>query len=436
MSFHTNYAELMILNLAKLVYFNNEICMFLNMVNAKHHILTLFITGLIVLSIAFPVSGCAEMFTWTKKSNTDFDSNMKTVKVGNDLFATNGEDMMQYHNEEWNRIETDFHPELRRYFSIYYDSTNEKIIVFGGWDDDEERVLNDLWSFDVISKIWSEITDSNVPAGVQDGFMADIPDMGKSVLFSGTNAVGTQNFFELFDYSTSTWSHIAPDSYIPVPRWGHSLVYIESMGILYLMGGSSWGLSEWEYRNDVHKYNFSSNEWTLLISDGDSTISPRARFATQYDPVHNVILVHGGMSDNGSFFDTWTYDIANNEWNELVLEDELLGIAHSISLMDNKFHMIYTRHYILDDLSLDALYERNDDRQDSLADYDRDECMQSDFFSNLFDFSEESNYMLIILIIGPITLFITLLYRIVRRIRAKERIYYEPTYGSDEEGYE
>lgn len=249
--------------------------------------------------------------------------------------------------------------------------------------------------------------------------MTFIPNLNKTILFSGTNDLGSQNYFQLFDYSTSTWDHIAPDSYIPVPRWGHSLVHIESMGMLYLIGGGSWGVSEWDYRNDVHVYNFTSNQWTLLIYNGDSKISPRARFATQYDPIHNVILVHGGMNDSNIFDDTWTYDILENEWNELELENILFGSGHSIALMNNTFHLVEKYHYILDDLSLDTLYSRNDNRTDQISDYDREACLQTNFFIELFGLTGFPPLYLVAIIGTPIIL--TLWIWIVRRSKAKER---------------
>ncbi len=394
---------------------------------------TIIFSSLVIILVASPVSGCAEMYTWTLTSRTNFDTNMKVVMAGDNIYATNGEEMMQYNNDEWNKIDTDIHPDLRRYFSITYDETNEQIMLFGGTDDDSGSIFNDLWSFDTGNKKWSELTGYNEPLGVQDGYIVDLPDMNKFVLFSGTNGLGAQNYFELFDYSTSTWEHISPDSYIPTPRWGHSIVYIESTGLLYIIGGCSWGVSDWEYRNDVHAYNFTSNEWTMLIDNGDAEIQPRARFATEYDPIHNAILVQGGMSDNGTYGDTWSYDISNNEWNELQLEDEVVATGHSIVLKDNIFHLVYSRHYILDDLSLDALYTRNDNRADQLSDYDREECLKSNYFSDLINFGDFDSIGTIISIIAvPIVFVISVLIKFIKRIKAKER----PTYEYEDNGFD
>lgn len=115
----------------------------------------ILVSCIIISFVASPVSGCAEIFTWTRTSNTQFDSNIKIINAGEDLYATNGEEMMQYNNDEWKRIDTSVHPEVRMHFSISYDQKNEQILLFGGWDDSSESVFNDLWSFDVKTKIWS-----------------------------------------------------------------------------------------------------------------------------------------------------------------------------------------------------------------------------------------------------------------------------------------
>ncbi len=84
------------------------------------------------------------------------------------------------------------------------------LYVFGGYGD-EEGTLNDLHSFNSVSKQWSEIQVSSEKPFPRDG-MSVFGFQDKLYLFGGYSNKGALNDFHVFDLKTKSWRELVTNS--------------------------------------------------------------------------------------------------------------------------------------------------------------------------------------------------------------------------------
>jgi len=164
---------------------------------------------------------------------------------------------------------------------------------------------------------------------------------GNFWLFGGKNYPASQYWGDLWRYNpvtnewtwmTGTATSYSPSSYgtqgvaspanAPGERGYGAMTWTDTIGNLWMFGGYSNATG---YKNDIWKYDISSNLWTWM--NGDSAAST-ASFGTQGVPSptnkppglcenactwldkSNNLWLFGGSS----YSDVWKYDISINEW--------------------------------------------------------------------------------------------------------------------------
>ncbi|MEM9023872.1 MAG: kelch repeat-containing protein, partial [Bacteroidota bacterium] len=127
--------------------------------------------------------------------------------------------------QAWNQQTTSGDPEARSHATAVYDSLNHRMIVFGGRA--VTGFLNDLWSLDLNTNTWTEIT---VSGGA-----------------------------------------------IPSPRWTHNATWDAPNQQLYIWTGQGQGNALF---NDVWVFRFADNTWNELSPDGNATGIPTRRYGS------------------------------------------------------------------------------------------------------------------------------------------------------------
>jgi len=84
---------------------------------------------------------------------------------------------------EWKNITTS-PPNPRVESAMVYDSDNEKIILFGGRDNNWQ-MLNETWEYDIASNAWNQLNTNGTPEGRLFHSMAYDPIGGQTILFGG-----------------------------------------------------------------------------------------------------------------------------------------------------------------------------------------------------------------------------------------------------------
>jgi len=201
----------------------------------------------------------------------------------------------------------------RRYHSAIYDPLNQRMIVFGGSDDnggtfDDVRALSlpapaetHVWTpliLGVARELHIAIYDArNERMIVFGGSVTTLP----SLSYTAYNDV---HALSLPTTGAITWTILTPTGTPPSMRDGAAAVYDNANQRMILMGGKT---SNNSFSNEVWELSLpvsGSSEWKLL-SPGGTSPEPRMRHTTVYDPVSQRLVLFGGASTGIYYGDTW-----------------------------------------------------------------------------------------------------------------------------------
>jgi N-acetylneuraminic acid mutarotase len=130
------------------------------------------------------------------------------------------------------------------------------------------------------------------------------------------------------------------NSNAPKVRFGATLIYVPEGNYLLLFGGCSMNL---QFLNDLHKYDIDNDSWEEIISPDAPT--PRESHSAVY--WNSKMIVFGGYqattsrTSNLKHDDLFIYDIADNQWNEIIATGEkpkALGM-HSADIHQGKMYI-------------------------------------------------------------------------------------------------
>ena len=102
--------------------------------------------------------------------------------TGYELFS----DMWSYNSTGniWTEIVPTNKPSARSGHTMVYDSSNQKTILFGGWDENI-GLMNDTWIYDSQTNHWTEVFPNTAPETRQSHVMYYDPVFQKLILFVG-----------------------------------------------------------------------------------------------------------------------------------------------------------------------------------------------------------------------------------------------------------
>ncbi|MCE7737660.1 MAG: hypothetical protein GPJ54_22405 [Candidatus Heimdallarchaeota archaeon] len=214
----------------------------------------------------------------------------------------------------WEKLNPNNAPSVRIHHNMVYNSVNEKIILYGGLLDGVFG--SDTWEFDYISNAWKELNPLKSPKPFGYHAMAYDSTENKVIMFGGISTVYVTGETWEYDYDTNNWTELKP-SYSPTARRYHDMAYDSVNEKIILFGGkatsrSGTGLAD---SAETWTYDYKTNNWTELTP----AISPpaRSRQTIEYDPINQVFLMYGGASSAGILTDTWVYNYENNTWTEM-----------------------------------------------------------------------------------------------------------------------
>jgi len=200
-------------------------------------------------------------------------------------------------------------PEARSEHAMSYDAASGSTVVFGGYRATSQRViLDDTWTYDSGTNIWTEKTPPGSPFPQYGHAMAYDSSIGASVLFSGCDEHGNVSETWSYDAGQNRWTNLIPQSW-PSPRSNQAMAYDSGCGKVVLFGGQfAWGCA-----NDTWSYESESNTWTPAHPSAQAP-SPREGHALACDIRNGVLVLFGGSDRQGALNDTWTYAPATNTW--------------------------------------------------------------------------------------------------------------------------
>ncbi|KAJ1621224.1 hypothetical protein T492DRAFT_887345, partial [Pavlovales sp. CCMP2436] len=176
-----------------------------------------------------------------------------------------------------------------------------KMVIFGGWNGayhtNELAVLStdapgaassDGWE-------WEPLKVTGRGPSPRSGHTATpLDDNGSSMLvFGGEYATVGRKYYataDILECSTLTWRPLETEDFVPEPRMGHSLTFVEAIGGALLFGGEDAVASF----NDVAVFETCVRAWRPLQLSGMSPLPRAGHSATLVSP--SRLYVFGGRS--------------------------------------------------------------------------------------------------------------------------------------------
>ena len=278
------------------------------------------------------------------------------VSQKNDIWEWNGQSAV------WvDRTSTEYSPSARANHSMVYTTIEGRVMLFGGYDD---TVRQDTWLWDGTAGTWTEVTPTGYRPGVRDNHaMVYDSSKNKVLLFGGKDssnacrggAIGICNDIWEWDGAYKVWKELVPIGGKPEVRSSHTMSYDAAREKLVLSAGRGFDSGY----QDTWEWDRSDNAWTevtppgdkpkhgetvydfargriVLIGDGQTwewdgsnlswkIVSPaghnpsdRKLHAIAYDSTRGKIVMFGGKSGRDSYQqDTWEWDGFAGTWTEV-----------------------------------------------------------------------------------------------------------------------
>ena len=123
-------------------------------------------------------------------------------------------------------------PQVRCLLTAAFDGVNRRMIIYAG---QRSGALDDIWSFDLASRQWTNLTPAVRPPG-RFWSTSFVNKDGRFMIFGGSGAGNFNDTWE-FNLTTQTWTQLQIEN-PPSQRNGMMGVYIESEDRFIVIGGT------------------------------------------------------------------------------------------------------------------------------------------------------------------------------------------------------
>ncbi|GEM_PF-2634847 len=209
-------------------------------------------------------------------------------------------------NGTWSQVPTTGTAPARTLAAVAYDSSADRIIVFGGGDTaaGTGNLYGDTYQLDLnISPApWTQVSTGGPTA--RKGSIGMISQAsGVMMVFGGATSTSYVNETWFLNLSSWNWTPLSPTT-PPSPRACMGRTYDNTNDKVYIFGGETAGGVK---LNDVYAFDFSGPSWSQ-VSTTATPPSPRQGSALGWDGSNTRLLMHGGGAASFSNPDTLAGD--------------------------------------------------------------------------------------------------------------------------------
>lgn len=210
-------------------------------------------------------------------------------------------DTWEWDGTAWQKRNPLIFPMARQSAVLAYDDARARVVLFGGTRDGAGHSRGDTWEWD--GSTWAQRDAANAPEG-RSGFSLNYEVSGeRSILFGGTTGGFAGEFLdnETWCWDGTVWAQLLPST-SPPHRAFHASAYDAARQRTVIFGGRGFVTT---HRNDT--WEFDGNAWAERIT----TTVPPARYqgAMTYDAYRQRAVLFGGDGENGArLADTWEWD--------------------------------------------------------------------------------------------------------------------------------
>ena len=212
------------------------------------------------------------------------------------------------HNNQWARMDTSGGPFGLLGTRMVYDSTADRMVLFGGWfvgKGPNTGASMATWVYDLNSNTWTEMSPEVSPPGRMDHAMAYDAETDRVILWGGggRSPIKVGDIWA-YDLNQNIWEEHPSDD-APDTLKGAAMVYdaLNDRALLY-------------FRKEFWAYDYNDNQWTLL-SDSPAPLG-LLYHALVYDTKNDLTLKFGGGPSLAQWSNhTWVYNTKTDEWTDV-----------------------------------------------------------------------------------------------------------------------
>lgn len=218
---------------------------------------------------------------------------------------------------------------------MVYDPVNDQVLLFGGliYSNGRETRYNDLWSYDVTSGTWREITSGTRPTS-RNGFdMVYLEGRNQILLYGGDTNMGKSDETWIYDLTEDRWFCINSELSIKPPRLSEiTLAYDTGNDVVVLFGGmgeNAPNSRDLTY-NELWVLTFEPFNWVQMSPENNPL--PQYGASMIYDQVSSTLLMYPGhwnqIDDptiHGYGDNVWRYQYQTDTWDEFEASSKPVG---------------------------------------------------------------------------------------------------------------
>jgi hypothetical protein len=223
--------------------------------------------------------GHSAVYDNTNNRMTIFGGRFASTFYLNDVYILSNANGLDGTTSTWTQlIPTGVSPGLRFKHTAVYDTTNNRMIIFAG--DNTGTFLNDVWVLSHANGLggasaWTQLTITGSSPTTRWGHTAIYDNTNnRMIIFGGYNSNGSIYLNDTWVLSnanglggTSTWTQITTTGSTPTTRREHTAIYDTTNNRMTIFAGYNAG----SYLNDVWVLNGANgvpvNDWMLYSSD-------------------------------------------------------------------------------------------------------------------------------------------------------------------------
>jgi hypothetical protein len=217
-------------------------------------------------------------------------------------------------------------PAARYLHNGVYDATNNRMIVFGGTNDESVTDFNDVWVLSNANGLggtpqWSALSAIGGPPPARDS-ASGVYDAGNNrlIVFGGYNGSTSSYFNDVWVLSNAnglsgapTWTELAPVGSVPPARGGAGAIFVPTTDQMAIFGGFGACGAGSIFCSDVWTLGGANGlegtpAWTQLFAAGGPSARNLGNNSSVYDSLAGEMIVFGGYGPGppaAYLNDTW-----------------------------------------------------------------------------------------------------------------------------------
>lgn len=215
--------------------------------------------------------------------------------------------------EGWVLLGVSTAPSPRASAAIAYDDRATETFLYGGVTLLLRDTPGETWAYDAIRNAWTDRAADPAPPGQYASSMVYDSTADRIVLFGGAAyGRGWLNETWIYDATLNAWTNVTP-VVSPPPRNTFGMAYDPRADRVVVFGGT--GTGGVAMLSDTWVYDDHANTWTNVTPAGSP--SARTGLMMTYDVAAGRVLLYGGLGEAGDLTDTWAFDTLTRTWTDL-----------------------------------------------------------------------------------------------------------------------